>query len=42
MAALQRLLQELGTELQNEGVELGNVPKSSQAKAAEVRTVFNP
>lgn len=42
MSALQRLLQDLGTELQSEGVEFGNVPKASQAKAAEVRMVFNP
>lgn len=42
MSALQRLLQDLGAELQGEGVEFGSVPKASQAKAAEVRTVFNP
>lgn len=41
MSALQRLLQDLGTELQGEEVEFGSVPKALQAKAAEVRTVFN-
>lgn len=42
MSALQRLLQDLGNELQSEEVDFGNVAKASQAKAAEVRTVFNP
>lgn len=42
MSALQRLLQDLGAELQGEEVEFGNAPKVSQAKAAEVRMEFNP
>lgn len=42
MSALQRLLRDLGTELQSEAVEFGNAAKASQAKAAEVRMVFNP
>lgn len=44
MSALQKLLQDLGKELQSvqsEDVEFGNVAKTPQAKAAEVRTVFN-
>lgn len=42
MSALQRLLQDLGAELQGEGIEFGSMPKALQAKAVEVRAVFNP
>lgn len=40
MSVLQRLLQDLGTELQDEGTEFESAPKATQSKAAEVRMVF--
>lgn len=42
MSVLQRLLQDLGTELQDEGTEFESVPKATRGKAAEVRMVFTP
>lgn len=42
MSVLQRLLQDLGTELQDEGTEFESVPKAMRDKAAEVRMVFTP